>query len=155
MGFPLLGIQFSYPFSRIALTWPPYPHPQPSSSVSRQSLNPKRFLKGYILEAIHSVHSTCWSLHRLPRPLNRETNCGETAFQHTGWAVPCGVYYQKAFKSAVEPLLNISQWIKYHFSPHSCSMWVTMECIFFFSGRGRLLYKPKHWGNEIICVRIL
>lgn len=114
----------------------PLPPPPSASSVSRQSrwaqLNPEKFLKGYTLEALHSAGSTCWSLHRLLGPLNRETNCGEAAFQRTGWAVLCGFYYQKAFKSVVEPLLNISQWIKYHFSPHSCSMWVSGVLFFFF-----------------------
>ena len=114
----------------------PLPPPPSASSVSRQSrwaqLNPEKFLKGYTLEALHSAGSTCWSLHRLPGPLNRETNCGEAAFQHTGWALLCGFYYQKAFKRAVELLLNISQWIKYHFSPHSCSVWVS-GVLFFFS----------------------
>lgn len=89
--------------------------------------------------------------------LNKETNCGEAAFQHTGGAIPCGFYYQKAFKSAAKPLLTLSQWSKYHFSPCSCSLWVSIECCFSPSPPGRrcLLYKCKHLGNEIICVRIL
>lgn len=136
----------------------PVPLPaSPPTRVTEPDSTLRSSWKVYPLEALHNVGSTCWSLHRLSDRWIEGLIVGRLLFSTQDGLFSVGFYYQKAFKSAAEPLLNISQWIKYHFSPHSCSMWVSGESIFFFfpSGRRRLLYKPQHWGNEIICVRIL
>ena len=51
-------------------------------------------------------------------------------------------------------------WI-FHNELNTISLLTAVPCervesaFFFFPGRRRLLYKPQHWGNEIICVQIL